>query len=120
MHFSRVLPALPFLSLVAGFDLNTTSSGSVSANLKDRSIITLNADVDTTEHLSYVKRAHSRIMARSDNHNNAWEGVTHNYAIAGFQGYAGHFPDHLIEHLKRHDDVASVEPDQTFPLESLA
>lgn len=86
-------------------------------NLTDRYVIVLHPKADLSIHLDYVQSIHRASAA--DGIGNQYAGLTHNYTIGTFQGYAGHFDRSVIAQLKAHKDVQDVELDYLMTLDSL-
>ncbi|KAF2153294.1 subtilisin-like protein [Myriangium duriaei CBS 260.36] len=111
--------AATFLTIVYAFDDNSLEEhGQYVVDVTDRYIVTLKPSVDVEKHMTYVQDIHKAALAkRQDGH--GFEGVTHNYNITGYNGYAGHFDEAVIEQLKHHDDVDFVENDKVWTPDAL-
>ncbi|KAF2157221.1 extracellular alkaline serine protease [Myriangium duriaei CBS 260.36] len=72
----------------------------------DKYIITLKSGVNVTVHLSFAQGLHGNDATTG--------GLLGQYDIGNFQGYYGHYNKTTIEQIKRHDDVAAVEKDQSW------
>ncbi|KAF2154378.1 alkaline protease [Myriangium duriaei CBS 260.36] len=61
------------------------------------------------KHLSFIQDlcGSDKILTHS-----SFRGVTRNYSIGNFQGYAGHFDKSTIEQLQKHKDVNLIETDK--------
>ncbi|GAM84754.1 hypothetical protein ANO11243_027550 [Dothideomycetidae sp. 11243] len=86
-------------------------------NVQDRYIVILKPDVDVHNHMDYVQTLHAQSVPTDSKQ---FEGVVCQYNISDFQGYAGHFPESLIDHIRHHRDVMSVEDDQIWGTDALA
>ncbi|KAK8917695.1 hypothetical protein H634G_08387 [Metarhizium anisopliae BRIP 53293] len=66
--------------------------------------------VDT--HLDWVRDLHKRSLKKRDGKDHG-QGIQHTYRAKsiGFHGYAGSFSDDVLEEIKRHNHVLSVEED---------
>ncbi|KAF2156381.1 alkaline serine protease Alp1 [Myriangium duriaei CBS 260.36] len=82
-------------------------------DVADKYIITLKPDADMHQHIRLVQDMHTKSLFRREN-NQVFDGVSHQYNISSFRGYAGHFDRAVVEQLKTHDDVAHVEADRIF------
>ncbi|KAF2152154.1 alkaline protease [Myriangium duriaei CBS 260.36] len=47
-----------------------------------------------------------------------YEGVSHQYDVADFQGYAGEFDPSVVEKLRRHHQIAHVESDNIWTIDA--
>ncbi|KAF2148620.1 subtilisin-like protein [Myriangium duriaei CBS 260.36] len=108
-------------------DPDTTNIGSYyyeTINMKvtsasDRFIVTLKPGVDVKTHVKFLEDIHAlAISKRSDGQR--FDGVSHQYNIADFLAYAGHFEPTVIKQLRDCQDVLSVEPDQLLTTKDLA
>ncbi|KAF2150938.1 alkaline protease [Myriangium duriaei CBS 260.36] len=84
-------------------------------DLSDRYIISLRPGANMLEHMHHVRDVHVRSLARRQD-NQVFKGVSHWFNISDFSAYAGHFEETVIEQLKRHEDVARVEPDKMYTI----
>ncbi|KAF2156552.1 subtilisin-like protein [Myriangium duriaei CBS 260.36] len=89
---------------------DSVNTEDVSAlDVSDRYIITLKSGVDVPQHMSLIKNLHTR---RSDR--GIFSGIMHEYNISDFRGYAGHFDKSVVEQLKVHEDVETIEEDKIW------
>ncbi|KAF2148118.1 alkaline protease [Myriangium duriaei CBS 260.36] len=68
--------------------------------------------------MAFVQNVHSTSTSRRSN-GQSFDGVTHQYNISDFQGYAGHFDKATVAQLQNHKDIDHIEPDQIWSLEAL-
>ncbi len=78
-------------------------------------IITLKPGVEQSGHLSWVNGVHAR---RSLSSRDA-KGVNKVYRINDFKAYSGSFDEATIAQIRRSEQVASVEPDMVWHLNTL-
>ncbi|GAM89129.1 hypothetical protein ANO11243_071640 [Dothideomycetidae sp. 11243] len=108
MTFSWVLA-----TLVATRLTSTMAVDRHDLDMSNRYVVTLKPDADVAKHLNMVRQLHTAANSQRE-FGKRFEGISHHYNISDFQGYAGHFDSGLIEHLKNHDAVEDVEPDQIW------
>ncbi|KAF2149682.1 alkaline proteinase [Myriangium duriaei CBS 260.36] len=78
----------------------------------DRYIITLKPHSDLDEHLAHLSSLTKRGEGlNSHEQSQVFEGVTHRYNFSDFQAYAGHFHSSVVQQLRAHEHVDTVEPD---------
>ncbi|GAM91697.1 hypothetical protein ANO11243_097500 [Dothideomycetidae sp. 11243] len=104
--------------LLAALSLNTQDvlaarPPQISNELPDRYLVTLNKDVDLARHLESVNGMASETASIDGDR---FSGVSHNYSIGNFHGYAGHFSPAIVHRLRVHDNVAAVEPDHLLEI----
>ncbi|KAF2149186.1 alkaline serine protease Alp1 [Myriangium duriaei CBS 260.36] len=115
-----MLPGSTFVLAGLLFDVATAAiipqSLDGSLDLSDRYIISLKPNTDLEKHIILVQELHSRSNIQGNA--TAFAGVTQQYNIGKYRGYAGHFSVALVAQLKLHQDVDIVEDDQTLPPQS--
>ncbi|KAI1100311.1 alkaline proteinase [Jackrogersella minutella] len=77
-------------------------------------IVTLKEGItsaDFKSHLNWARDVHSRSLNKRDT-----TGVSHEYQINTFNGYAGEFDEQTLAQLKSSPDVAEIEEDQVWHL----
>ncbi|RAL02524.1 S8 family peptidase [Aspergillus ibericus CBS 121593] len=78
------------------------------------------ADARIESHSTWAAELHRRSLAgRSTADEDLPVGIERTYKINQFAGYAGSFDEATIEEIRRHADVASVEEDQVWYLDTL-
>ncbi|PYI12478.1 protease [Aspergillus sclerotiicarbonarius CBS 121057] len=78
------------------------------------------ADARIESHSAWATELHRRSLAgRSTADNSLPVGIERTYKINQFAGYAGSFDEATIEEIRRHADVAFVEDDQVWYLDTL-
>ncbi|KAM5346723.1 hypothetical protein ACJ41O_009728 [Fusarium nematophilum] len=86
--------------------------------IPDSYIITLKTDIKPAKvksHLNWVHDVHSRSLSKRDE-----EGIERTYDNeAGFHGYSGTFDRATIREIKKSPDVAVVEPDRVWKIQSV-
>ena len=87
-------------------------------DLSNRYIVTLKDNVDLVDHMEYLQGLHSQAMLKR-NDGQSFEGVIHNYSIANFQAYAGHFDSHVVSKLADHESIDTIEPDTLWEVEDV-
>ena len=80
-----------------------------NTNITDRYIITLKPSVDLADHVGDIQH---KIAMSSNLESIIYQGITHQYSVESFNGYAGHFSQAAIRHIQGHEDVDSIEPDE--------
>lgn len=111
---TQTLPAGPDLP-----DINVQQRAPnhhVAVNVKDKYIVTLKPDVNVQDHLDFVQQLHTS-TALADGEN--FKGITHQYNISTFQGYAAHLPSSIISQLQSHPDIATIDPDTIWHLDRI-
>ncbi|KAF2158242.1 alkaline protease [Myriangium duriaei CBS 260.36] len=63
----------------------------------------------------FVQDLQAKSLKRTDE-GTVFDGVSHEYAIGDFRAYAGHFDAAIVDQLRKHEDVAHIESDQTSTL----
>ncbi|KAF2148122.1 subtilisin-like protein [Myriangium duriaei CBS 260.36] len=86
--------------------------------VSDRYIITLKPGYNIHEHISEVHILGDKSTNKSSDRR-PFYGITHQYNISDFQGYAGHFDPLLVKKLRDMEDIDTIEPDQAFPSHKL-
>ncbi|KAF2151491.1 subtilisin-like protein [Myriangium duriaei CBS 260.36] len=81
-----------------------------SIDVSDRYIISLKPDVKLAEHLNFVNELRTE-SANTNPTSRPYAGVTHQYSIPNFLGYAAHLSPSTIAHLRAHTAISSIEPD---------
>lgn len=77
-------------------------------------IITLKPGVVLEEHLAWANDVHTRSTQRRESHS----GVSHQYAVQGFTGYAGAFDDVTIDQIRSDENVRNHQVPPPDPLKS--
>ncbi|GAM87010.1 hypothetical protein ANO11243_050310 [Dothideomycetidae sp. 11243] len=109
--------ALAFLTLRLS-TCSPATQGDYPLDVSDRYIVTLKPGTEIPEHIHHVESllAHQGVE-RDDG--KSFAGVTHEYHISDFRGYAGHFDRRTADLLRQHDNVTAVEPDKVWTLSSV-
>lgn len=81
-------------------------------DIQDRYIVTLKPGVSLDSHINEVNAMHA--LACSQSGDKPFQGVSHQYNISEFRGYAGQFAAPVISQLNAHDDVENIEPDSVW------
>ncbi|KAK0610154.1 alkaline protease [Bombardia bombarda] len=79
----------------------------------DKYIVTLKSGISIDAHMSWVADVHSRGLSRRDT-----TGIDQVYSIHEFNAYAGSFDTATINEIQNNDDVAAIEPDQVWHINS--
>ncbi|KAF2150241.1 subtilisin-like protein [Myriangium duriaei CBS 260.36] len=101
------------IGLVATLSTLIPAVAGAAPDISDRYIVTLKGDADIDSHMSLLQDLHSVALHRRKD-GQTFEGMTHQYNISDFQGYAGHFDKFTVGQLKHHEDIVSIEPDQLW------
>ncbi|KAF2147923.1 oryzin [Myriangium duriaei CBS 260.36] len=101
---------LIFLSSTAGGTPSNTSPEDLF-DVTDKYIVSLKPEVNVSRHMIILQDLQIKMRAkRADGP--IFTGVSHQYLIGDYQGYAGHFDKSVIEQLQHYEDIVAIEPDQ--------
>lgn len=111
---------LPWALLASAAMLSSTEQANpavqdIPLDLKDRYIITLRDEAELDSHIQQVEDLHARSMTQTSP---SFDGVLYRYNISTWQAYAGHFPESVMEQIRKRHDVASIEPDREVRVSS--